>query len=73
MITATPIASSVLVYQRELQRQNLRHGLPELYPTHKLYPVKRLNLKPIFSKLALPLADVMIQLGQQLNERYQPA
>ncbi len=61
-----------IAYQKELQRQARRNGLQELYPNQTLYPVKR-RRKSSFSKLALPLADIMIQSGQQLKEHYQPA
>jgi len=69
--TQVPLASSVLAYQQELQRQTRQSGLQELYPTQKLYPVKRLDSKLDFSKLVLSLANFMIVSGQQLKERYQ--
>jgi len=58
-------SSDIVAYHRELQRQMHRNSQQELGP------VKRLNRKSIFSKLALPLAKLMIVSGQQLKERYQ--
>ncbi|MBS1250944.1 MAG: hypothetical protein MAG431_02543 [Chloroflexi bacterium] len=72
MFPTQSILSSAVAYQKELQRQSQRKGLQAHYPGHKLYPVKRRKRKPVFLKLALPLADLMIQSGQQLKKRYQP-
>jgi len=60
-----PLPSDVLVHHYEHQRKIQRDTLQELYP------VKRLNRKPILSNLALTFANLMIGSGQQLKERYQ--
>ena len=65
--TPTP----VLDYQKELQRKSHRRDLQEIYPTQKRYQIT--NLKSVFSKVALPVANIMIQAGRQLKERYQTA
>ena len=61
----------VLDYHKELQRNTQRRDLQEIYPTQKRYPLA--NLKSVFSKVALPVANIMIQAGRQLKERYQTA
>ena len=63
----------VLDYQKELQRKTQRRDLQEIYPTQKRYPLTRFNLKSVLSKLALPVANIMIQTGYQLKKRYQAA
>ena len=70
MFTTTLLAS--VAYQKELQRQVRKDDLQELYPTQNLYSVRR-RRKLAFPKLTLSLADVMINTGQQLKERSQPA
>ena len=75
-----PIVSSVLDYQKELQ------GLSKQNELQKLCSVKDHNRKQVFSsqvfsgqasfrqvfsKLALPIANIMIQSGQQLKEHCQ--
>ena len=60
-----PIVSSVLDYQKELQGQTKQYDL------QKLCSVKNHNRKQVFSKLALPVANIMIRSGQQLKERCQ--
>ncbi|OQY30482.1 MAG: hypothetical protein B6243_10440 [Anaerolineaceae bacterium 4572_5.2] len=50
----------------ELQRQARQNKLQERYSV-------RLRYKSLFSKLALLLADMLIQFGRQLKKHYQLA
>lgn len=58
-----PLTSNVLAYQKELHRQTQQNSLQRLARRRKFS----------FLKLALPIADIMINTGEQIKARYQPA
>ncbi len=68
-----PSPTTVLAYHKELQQKTQRRDLREVYLTQKRYSAKRLKLKSLSSKLALLVANIMIQAGYQLKKRYQAA
>ena len=65
-----PIVSDVLAYQKELQRQTKQNDLQKLCSV-KDHNRKQVFSRQVFSKLALPVANIMIRSGQQLKEHCQ--
>ncbi|OQY30238.1 MAG: hypothetical protein DRI56_03890 [Chloroflexota bacterium] len=70
------LANNVLAHQKELQRRTRQNNLQGL--TRRRTQQNNLQGLPhrrkfSFLKLALPLADIMINTGEQLKKRYQLA
>ena len=75
-----PIVSSVLAYQKELQGQSKQNDLQKLCSVKdqnrkQVFSrqgfFRQVSFRQVFSKLALPIANIMIQSGQQLKEHCQ--